>query len=1726
MAPESIVDQIVKSLSFEVEATHQDEEDIQAPSTSNMTPLNVKIKVRKKHESKMEQGVLSVRKLDNPDGAPERIRGCLDPPFGEDKYSYKPVSKDKILITNISKCGIEEEKSNKIEKSKSKFSKSNAIKSIDENSLLNPKNNGQLKDSLSNKYSDFIITYPPEVSSSVNINEKVLRTRIRSEEKQMKSFSEGSGSFYSPVKDYFREEYKEPKSVNETSLKQDAIIGIPNNNKMKIMIEKTEIVPDKLNNTDALPHIFNLNNKLVSSNENPKRTSKEETNNKDDIVHNKKYNIESNQMNENYNQNNITSISFSELDNDSVRNSFDKNAHDENIKFKFSTPAKITLYENSSKRHKSIEKSKKPNTPFLQILSDENKAVIEDRKYLEGQLSSTEYKEVKLLPSNDEDKNIALAYFSPREVVDDDVITLNENMSILHKNSMEDIGDSTSFTDGSTKSVENGQNSKNMSILLKTSKEGTDDITSLNHVNIKSVQNDFYCQDSVKKPQSFTVRSSSEESSLKDKVTHKVVDPTHESDERANKISASDHRTTHDNATSNINNILLESNRHDLIKKSSLHSSSNETKQEDFYISPLNESVEEGTFKSFKKVMVDTNGKTEYNGRNNSERTTTINKSVSNEKITDLLISTSLNVTSKTNEISSQNIKENETKHKATQDQLVSNIIKDANQSFESFKNTSLQSTIVKSRLLDSHTSNKSTGGVDYDSNKTFYETVNGNTTTPFKETTISNRKTNIKNKTASDDSVNNKKIKNESERSKKIYPHPPITNDQFDSKYVSEIKASNKIAKDDNDCMSSSEIKSLKRYADPWYSVEVYDKTNSNDSFIAPSNKEHHIFSEKISSDEMKRFDSYSVTINENANISVKESLVNPSGNSISIYNGESNIEKEIAKNKFIHDKINTTESPASPVLLSNSISNGKNVEEDGTIKRFLSNNSSDGIYSVREYWDTLNDAVTKTILKEQNVSKLLSNEIVHEKDSFLESDSSKDVRNPINLSENSIISNRKDLNEYTINTEPPASPVLLSNRISNGKNIEENRTIKRLLSNNSSDEIYTVREYLDTLNDSVTKIILNEQNVSKPLSNEIVNEKDSFLELDYSKDVRNSTILSEKRTISDRKVLNEYAINTESPASPVLLSNSILNGKNIEEDRTIKRLLSDNSSDGIYSVPENLDTLNDTVTKTMLKEQNISKPLSNGIVDEKDSFLESLTSDYSKDLRNSIILSKKSIISDRKDLNVYANKSIKNYENIRSLKKESEINPETKSLPSKTSTDDVLYKHAIHSNNDNGLTQYNDSLVVMDVDEVFENIPHDKKTLQKENLSKEDSFIRQYPSIKQGDQEEKEIINQNIQQADDNMQTTFLEQNNEQNVRNDFVIKNSHLKTPNDIEKPKISYVSSALRSSNNNNKSLAKDVDDLTPRKLTEDPINGENYGRTDINKYQHDFVTSRQLNTEASYLKNVTLRSNDVSLEHSDVITSPKYFKQERSVRTVSNTSEVTKSLNDIFSNKSGSKSSTIVFNENYEEHGVGTKTEYNSSISLPKTFIETITTSPGKASNVSLKSSLKNEVISLDIGFQSYKNEKRERILKTIDTSKEPLRRTDDTVTFIRAQIRPLGNDIRIPVDSDNELSIQIQRSKSPLRVHIQNIPQLGDKMMSSTISKGNKFTGRKMQGILDSIYEHDLIPLQKAFRYLKQDVDMLAAQQSKFKDKTIGPKRSKSIRIVKVNPKCCCWNKC
>lgn len=109
-----------------------------------------------------------------------------------------------------------------------------------------------------------------------------------------------------------------------------------------------------------------------------------------------------------------------------------------------------------------------------------------------------------------------------------------------------------------------------------------------------------------------------------------------------------------------------------------------------------------------------------------------------------------------------------------------------------------------------------------------------------------------------------------------------------------------------------------------------------------------------------------------------------------------------------------------------------------------------------------------------------------------------------------------------------------------------------------------------------------------------------------------------------------------------------------------------------------------------------------------------------------------------------------------------------------------------------------------------------------------------------------------------------------------------------------------------------------------------------------------------------------------------------------------------------------------------------KDELNKKLPIESTARNVSVLSPTNT----LKSSLKKDKISVELAFQSYLNDKNERILRSFDAANKPTRLPNDSITVIKSQIRLSSNEIRIPVDSDHDISIQIKKSTTNQRVSL------------------------------------------------------------------------------------------
>ncbi|XP_075974806.1 uncharacterized protein LOC142975693 [Anticarsia gemmatalis] len=200
----------------------------------------------------------------------------------------------------------------------------------------------------------------------------------------------------------------------------------------------------------------------------------------------------------------------------------------------------------------------------------------------------------------------------------------------------------------------------------------------------------------------------------------------------------------------------------------------------------------------------------------------------------------------------------------------------------------------------------------------------------------------------------------------------------------------------------------------------------------------------------------------------------------------------------------------------------------------------------------------------------------------------------------------------------------------------------------------------------------------------------------------------------------------------------------------------------------------------------------------------------------------------------------------------------------------------------------------------------------------------------------------------------------------------------------------------------------------------------------------------------------------------------------------------------------------------------------------------LSTEPLPTSDIQSKQDLddKKKTISLDLAFHSYTNDKNQRILRTVDTTNEIKRYPNDSITLINSEMDLTSRVISVPIDSTLDMTIKIQknneRSKSlPKKIGAKTIPpfQTSSDIASKSLDtatdpksssqrvhyiKGSK----EVYSTLSEVYEHELVPLRTTIRNLKDEIDDLAAQQTVFRKKVHCVKKSKCPRLLHINKKC------
>lgn len=164
---------------------------------------------------------------------------------------------------------------------------------------------------------------------------------------------------------------------------------------------------------------------------------------------------------------------------------------------------------------------------------------------------------------------------------------------------------------------------------------------------------------------------------------------------------------------------------------------------------------------------------------------------------------------------------------------------------------------------------------------------------------------------------------------------------------------------------------------------------------------------------------------------------------------------------------------------------------------------------------------------------------------------------------------------------------------------------------------------------------------------------------------------------------------------------------------------------------------------------------------------------------------------------------------------------------------------------------------------------------------------------------------------------------------------------------------------------------------------------------------------------------------------------------------------------------------------------------------------------------------------ISLGFQSYINKNNERVLKTFDIDKEAERFPYDTITIVKSLVRLPNKNIKIPIDEENYISVDLYQNVDFNNTLEQN-QSLTKKNYDITTKgiqcKTKKIHNNSLDVNLISIYEKELVPLRNVFKDLKNEIDSLAKQKPVFKKKLQKTMKVKSNRVTNINT-CGCIKK-
>ncbi|XP_023940108.2 uncharacterized protein LOC112047273 [Bicyclus anynana] len=156
----------------------------------------------------------------------------------------------------------------------------------------------------------------------------------------------------------------------------------------------------------------------------------------------------------------------------------------------------------------------------------------------------------------------------------------------------------------------------------------------------------------------------------------------------------------------------------------------------------------------------------------------------------------------------------------------------------------------------------------------------------------------------------------------------------------------------------------------------------------------------------------------------------------------------------------------------------------------------------------------------------------------------------------------------------------------------------------------------------------------------------------------------------------------------------------------------------------------------------------------------------------------------------------------------------------------------------------------------------------------------------------------------------------------------------------------------------------------------------------------------------------------------------------------------------------------------------------------------------------------NSLLNINLGFHITENEKNEILINSIDTFNH-LELNPNKITVIKSLIRQNDSEIRIPINQDMDLTLQIKKSFGKDFISKMVIDNVKEPIGESKLKKDIL-----LQETLETVHEK-LFPLENIIRKLKQEADDLTKQQGLLRD-ILSRAKTESARSINTRTTCNC----